>query len=184
MGKVRVFPNRKYSIIYADPPWQYKENGAGNRTLTASCGYDLMPIDEICALPVQDIADDNCILFLWVTFPRLLEGLKTMAAWGFKYHSLGFNWIKLNKKSPTPFWGMGYYTRQNPEICLIATKGKKFKPLVRNIHSVVMTPREGHSKKPDVVRENIVKIVGDLPRIELFARQKVEGWDCWSNEVS
>lgn len=142
-----------------------------------------MTIEEICSMPIQSICAEDCILFLWVTFPRLLEGIKTIDAWGFKYHSLGFCWVKLNKKSDTPFWGMGYYTRQNPEICLIATKGKKFKPLVRNIHSVTMTPREEHSKKPDVIRNNIVKIIGDLPRIELFARQRTEGWDCFGNEI-
>lgn len=134
-----------------------------------------MTIEDIKSLPIHNISDDNCILFLWVTFPRLLEGIKTIDAWGFKYHSLGFNWIKLNKKADTPFWGMGYYTRQNPEICLVVTKGNKFKPLVRNIYSVVMTSIEEHSKKPDIIRDNIVKIIGDLPRIELFARQKTDG---------
>ena len=134
-------------------------------------------------MPVKHICSNNCILFLWVTFPRLLEGVKTIEAWGFKYHSLGFNWIKLNKKSDTLFWGMGYYTRQNSEICLIGTKGDKFKPLVRNIHSVIMTPVEEHSKKPYVVRDKIVEICGDIPRIELFAREKYNGWDCLGNDI-
>ncbi len=177
--------NNKYNIIYADPPWKATESGSGVRgTSDLHKRYNgVMTIEEICALPIKDICEKDCVLFLWVTFPRLLEGIKTIDAWGFKYHSLGFNWIKLNKKADTPFWGMGYYTRQNPEICLVATKGNKFKPLVRNIHSVVMTPIEEHSKKPDIVRDNIVKIIGDLPRIELFARQKTDGWDVFGNEI-
>lgn len=142
-----------------------------------------MSFEDIYNLPVQDICDDNCILFLWCTFPRLREGMTTIESWGFNYYGLGFNWVKLNKKSGTVFWGMGYYTRQNPEICLIGTKGNKFKPKVRNIHSVVMTPVEEHSIKPSEVRDNIVKIIGDLPRIELFAREVPEGWDVWGNEI-
>lgn len=177
--------DKRYSIIYADPPWNPVESGSGIRgTAGLAKRYKgVMKIEEICSLPIQEISNDDCILFLWVTFPRLLDGIKTINAWGFKYYGLGFVWIKLNKRSKTPFWGMGYYTRQNPEICLIATKGKKFKPLARNIHSVVMTPKEEHSKKPDIIRDNIVRIIGDLPRIELFARQRVDGWDAWGNEI-
>ena len=91
-------------------------------------------------------------------------------------------WIKKNKKSDSLFWGMGRWTRANAEICLIATKGNP-KRQVANVHSVVMTPIEEHSKKPSEIRDRIVQLCGDLPRIELFARQHVTGWDCWGNEV-
>jgi len=177
---IKPFPNKKYQIIYADPPWEYKESGSGTRVVKAH--YNTMNIGDICKLPIKNICDDNCILFLWVTFPRLLEGIKTIDAWGFRYYGLGFNWIKLNKKSDTLFWGMGYYTRQNPEICLIGVKDNRFKPLVRNVHSVIMAAIEEHSKKPNIIRDYIVKIIGDLPRIELFARHKTKGWDTWGNE--
>jgi len=173
---------KKYKVIYADPPWEYKESGGGNRG-TAGLPYPTMATNDICNLPVQKISHDDCILFIWATFRKLPECLKVIRAWGFEYYGLGFNWVKTNSKSDSVFWGMGYYTRQNPEICLIATKGGKFKPLVRNIHSVVMSQREEHSKKPDVVRENIVKIIGDVTRVELFARQKTNGWDTWGNEL-
>lgn len=165
-----------------------------------------MKIDEICSLPVHELANDNCILFLWVTFPRLWEGLEVINQWGFKYKGLGFNWIKLNKKSneviskllkitddrnwellnsvlnKIVFWGMGYWTRQNSEVCLIGIKGK-IPPQVKNMHSVIFSPIEEHSKKPLVVRDDIEKICGDVSRIELFARQKSEGWDVWGDEV-
>jgi len=174
------FPQKKYKIIYADPAWAYNESGSGNRVVHSK--YKTMQVNEIESLPVNEISDDNCILFMWVTFPRLQEGLKVINSWGFKYVGLGFNWIKKNKKSDSIFWGMGYYTRQNPEICLIGRKGK-VTPLVRNIHSVVESPIREHSRKPDIVRDLIVKICGDVPRIELFAREKVKGWDCWGNEI-
>ncbi len=174
------FPNKKYNVIYADPPWEYKESGSGNRVVDAH--YPTMSLDDIKSLPIEKISDENCILFMWVTFPRLEQGLELMRSWGFPYYSLGFNWVKENKNSDSLFWGMGYYTRQNPELCLIGLRGK-IKPQVRNIHSVKKTKIREHSRKPDEIRNDIVSICGDLPRIELFARQKVEGWDCWGNEV-
>lgn len=183
--KVDIFSTgNKYKIIYADPPWKATESGSGVRgTSDLHKRYKgVMPIEEICELPIKNITEDNCILFLWVTFPRLLEGIKTIEAWGFKYKSLGFNWIKKNKKSDSLFWGMGYYTRQNPEICLIGVKGKIPKQS-NGVHCVIESPIEEHSKKPCVIREKIVEIAGDLPRIELFARQYADGWDCWGNEV-
>ncbi|MCK5609000.1 DNA methyltransferase [Candidatus Pacearchaeota archaeon] len=174
-------PNKKYKIIYADPPWAYNESGSGNRVVNSK--YKTLQIEEIEKIPVKDISDDNCILFLWVTFPRLKEGIRLIESWGFNYHSLGFNWIKTNKeKRISFFWGMGYYTRQNSEVCLIGIKGK-IKPKTNNIHSIVKSKVRNHSQKPDIIRELIIKICGDLPRIELFAREKIEGWDAFGNEV-
>ena len=175
----------KYSIIYADPPWKAVDSGTGMRG-TSDLGKrykGVMTIEEIEQLPVRDIAAENSILFLWVTFPRLLEGIRAMQAWGFKYKSLGFNWVKENKKSDSLFWGMGYYTRQNSEICLIGARGK-FPRQARNVHSVVISKIEEHSKKPDCIRDKILQICGDLPRVELFARQATPGWDVWGNEVA
>lgn len=146
-----------------------------------------MQIDEICKLPIKEIADDNSILFLWVTFPRLPEGLKLIESWGFKYKGLGFNWVKKNKKSDNNFWGMGYYTRQNPEILLIGVKGKVKKGVASTGEHCVYNGRiEEHSKKPDYIRNKIPYLVENgenLNKLELFARQKTEGWDVWGNEV-
>jgi N6-adenosine-specific RNA methylase IME4 len=171
---------KKYQIIYADPPWAYNESGSGNRVVHSK--YPTMQINEIKSLPIKDMSDDNCILFLWVTFPRLPEGLETISAWGFKYKGLAFNWVKTNKKSDSIFWGMGYWTRQNPEICLIGIKGK-IPALSKNTHCVLMDKIDRHSKKPERVRDLIIKICGERPRVELFARQKTEGWDVYGNEV-
>lgn len=172
---------KKYKIIYADPPWSYVDKAlAGNRG--AGCKYPVMGRVELERLPVASIADEDCILFIWVTMPKLNEVFDLIKAWGFEYKTVGFTWIKKNKKADTVFWGMGQWTRANAELCLIATKGKP-KRISAAVHSIVSTPIEQHSKKPSEVRERIVKLIGDLPRIELFARQKVEGWDVWGNEV-
>lgn len=183
--KVDIFStNKKYQIIYADPPWEYKESGSGNRVVKSH--YPTMRIEDIKALPVQNICHETSMLFIWVTFPRLEQGLEVIKAWGFEYYGLGFDWVKLNKKSDTPAWGMGYYTRQNTEVCLIGVKkdkSKRIKPRVRNVLSVVHSKRREHSRKPDEIRELIVKICGDIPRIELFARHEFDGWDCWGDEV-
>lgn len=116
--------------------------------------------------------------FIWATYPNLKDALEVIEAWGFKYKTVGFTWVKKNKKADSWFWGLGYYTRSNAEICLIATKGKP-KVQSRSVHQVIDTPIEKHSKKPSCVREKIVSLMGNLPRIELFARQKVDGWDAW-----
>jgi N6-adenosine-specific RNA methylase IME4 len=178
------FPDKKYKIIYADPPWTFKTySKKGKEKKSPECHYECMKIDDIYEMPISQIADDDCVLFLWVTFPMLQQGLETIKRWGFTYKSLGFNWLKRNKKATdTWFWGLGYWTRQNPEVCLLATKGKPHR-VSKSVHSVVATPIEGHSKKPDVVRERIVELMGDIPRIELFSRQQTEGWDAWGNEV-
>jgi site-specific DNA-methyltransferase (adenine-specific) len=122
------------------------------------------------------------MLFMWATFPQLQEALDVMKAWGFKYKTLGFSWIKTNRKNGKPFFGIGYYTKSNCEVCLIGVKGKPIKKS-NSVSSVIISPIEGHSKKPDIVRQKIVEMCGDIPRLELFARQKSEGWDVWGNEV-
>ena len=134
-------------------------------------------------MPVSDICDQEAALFLWVTAPCLPEGIELIEKWGFTYKTIAFTWIKKNKKANTLFWGMGYYTRANAEFCLLATRGKTLKRIARNVHSVIESKVREHSRKPDEVRDRIVALFGDLPRIELFARQKTDGWDVWGNEV-
>ena len=173
---------KKYGIIYADPPWHYRvysKKGAGR---SAESHYPTMTIEEIQALPVSELADKDCALFMWITFPLLKESLSVLSAWGFKFKSIAFVWIKQNRKSDSLFWGMGYWTRANAEFCVLATKGKP-KRMAKNVHQVIVSHIEEHSKKPDEARRRIVRLMGDLPRIELFARQKSAGWDVWGNEV-
>lgn len=178
--KIDIFnTDKKYNIIYADPPWSYKDkkcNGA------CEIHYNTMSIKEICNLPIKKIADKDCVLFLWCTYPMLKEGLKVIEEWGFNYKTIGFQWIKQNKSGKGYFFGLGRWTRGNSECCLIAVKGKP-KRINNSISQLIISPLRQHSQKPDIVRDKIIKLIGDLPRIELFARQEVDGWDCFGNEV-
>lgn len=173
----------KYNIIYADPPWKY--NIRNNKNTKFSRGvyghYKTMKTEEICKLPIPDICDTDCALILWVTFPKLKDGLQVMEAWGFRYVTVAFNWFKTNKDE-TPFFGVGYYTKSNSEIALLGIKGK-VKPVSNYVSQVIISPRQEHSRKPDIAREKIVELFGDLPRIELFAREKTDGWKCVGNEI-
>ena len=141
-----------------------------------------MDIEEISEIPINKIASDDCILFMWVTMPKINESFEIIKRWGFEYKTCGFTWIKKNKKSDSLFWGMGRWTRANAELCLIATKGKP-KRISAKVHSVIISRIREHSRKPDEAREKIVELCGDLPRIELFARQSTPGWDCWGLEA-
>lgn len=174
----------RYNIVYADPPWHYNSrNSVGTRFgRGVHSYYPTMKLEEIKNLPIPTVTDENCMLFLWVTFPRLKEGLEVIEAWGFRYKTLGFSWIKTNSKNGLPFFGIGYYTKSNCEVCLIGVKGKPIKAS-NSVSSVIIAPRTKHSEKPPIVRDRIVELCGDIPRIELFARTKTQGWDTWGNEV-
>lgn len=176
---------KRYHIIYADPPWAYASRRAKyikNNSGETAKHYPTMSLKELEKLPIQDISENDCMLFMWVTFPQLQEGLDLIKAWGFKYKTIAFSWVKTTKDGSKPAFGVGYYTRSNLEICLLGVKGKAFKER-GDISSVVISPREEHSKKPDIVRDKIVELCGDISRIELFARQRSDGWDVWGNEV-
>ena len=176
------FPNKKYNIIYADPPWEYADKAsAGNRG--ACYKYQVQPKEWIDNLPVADIAANDAILFLWVTGPKLNECWDLIEKWGFTYKTVAFTWVKKNKKANSWFWGMGRWTRANAEFCLLATRGKPQRASA-SVHSIVDDRIRRHSQKPDVVRDRIVELVGDLPRIELFARNSAPGWDSWGDEVA
>ena len=174
--------DRKYNIIYADPPWRYEVYSKKGLGRSAESHYPTMSLDEIRALPVRELADENCALFMWTTIPLLRECFSVMEAWGFKYKTVAFVWVKQNRKSNGLFWGMGHWTRSNVELCMLATVGHP-KRQSAGVHQVVISHIEEHSKKPDEVRQRIIQLVGDLPRIELFARQRSDGWDVWGNEV-
>jgi len=173
---------KKYNIIYADPPWSFKHYSDKGKGRAPDNYYKCQNLQDIKDLPIQNLADDNCVLFMWVTYPFLEKSFEVLKAWGFKYKTVGFTWVKKNKKADSLFWGMGYWTRSNAEICIIATKGKITRQS-SSVHQIIETPIEEHSKKPDCTKDRIIKLVGDLPRIELFARNKTKGWDVWGNEV-
>ena len=174
--------NKKYNIIYADPPWSYQNGGVPQGGVNAQ--YKTMKLQDIKDLPIDEISEDISVLFMWATFPQLQEALEVIKAWGFTYKTLGFSWIKTNKNNGEPFFGIGYYAKSNCEVCLMATKGKAHSLVKSNkVSSVLIHKRTKHSKKPDIVAEKIVELFGDIPRIELFARDKKEGWDVFGNEV-
>jgi len=173
---------KKYNIIYADPPWQFLTYSKKGQGRSAENHYPTMCIEDIKALPVEKLAARDCVLFMWITFPCLQEAWSVIEAWGFSYKTIAFVWIKQNRKSDSLFWGMGYWTRANAELCILATKGNP-KRISASVHQVILSRIEQHSKKPDEARSRIVELMGDLPRIELFARQHSDGWDAWGNEI-
>lgn len=170
---------KKYSIIYADPPWAYRTYSKKGQGRSAESHYPTMCIEDIKALPVGELAAKDCALFLWITFPCLCEALEVLTAWGFSYKTVAFVWVKQNRRNDDLFTGMGYWTRANAEICILATKGHP-KRVDAGVRQVILSHIEEHSKKPDEARERIVRLMGDLPRVELFARQSPEGWDVWA----
>lgn len=167
--------NKKYKIVYADPPWEYADKAhAGNRGVEYK--YSCMSIEDIQSLPIYKIVEKDSLLFLWVTFPLLKEGLKTIEEWGFKYITCGFNWIKTNKDGGI-FKGMGHYSRANSELCLIGKKGKGVERIDKSVEQPIIYRRKKHSSKPTEVRGRVDRLYGNVPKIELFARSKGEGWD-------
>lgn len=170
-------------MIYADPPWSYNDTqkSGGTAYFGASVRYSTMPLKDIQDLPIQEMADKDCTLFMWATSPLLPEAFETLRAWGFKYKTVAFCWSKITKNN-IPVSNMGRWTMGNIELCLLAVKGHPQR-VVNNIKQLVVAERTRHSEKPQEVRDRIVALMGNVPRIELFARTKVEGWDVWGNEV-
>lgn len=167
---------RKYQIIYADVPWHYHDDRKHNSGY-AGITYPTMKTKELCELPVKRIADKDCVLFMWVTGSMLPDCLEIMRAWGFKFKTTAFVWEKLNPRSKTPAVLIGRYTMSSCEFVLVGTRGHP-KRIRNNVRQLVEAPRTIHSAKPKEVHKRIVDIYGDIPRIELFAREPVDGWDC------
>lgn len=178
----------RFEIVYADPPWSYADrncNGAAEQQ------YRTMPIDEICRLQIgEQVAANNCVLFMWGTYPLLPELLRVGAAWGFKYKSIAFQWVKRYAKSGGPVFGLGRWTRGNTEGCFLFTRGKP-KRMHNGISQLIETfepeildaPIGRHSAKPALVRDRIVDLTGDRDRIELFARERAPGWEVLGNQA-
>ena len=184
------FPNKQYDVIYADPPWSYYNDSDAMVNCTTVKGmrrppYPVMGSESIKALPIKNITKENAILFIWSTDYHLQKCMEVIAAWGFEYKTIGFTWSKRNKDG-TPVTFMGAYTMKSGiELCLLATKGKKARDLIQShkIRAYVESQRQHHSKKPDEIRNRIDILVGNIDKIELFAREKYDGWDSWGNEV-
>tara|TARA_B100001057_G_scaffold272047_1_gene272289 strand:+ start:1084 stop:1614 length:531 start_codon:yes stop_codon:yes gene_type:complete len=176
-----MFPNKKYGVIYADPPWQFKTRSEKGKDRSPEKHYNVLNLTDICNLPVSDIAKPDSVLLMWVCDPLLDQAFKVIDAWGFKFKTVGFTWAKTNKNKLGFFTGLGYWTRGNPEMCLLATKGRP-KRISKSVPQLVVEQRKRHSEKP-LMHEQIEQLVAG-PYIELFARKKTRsGWDYWGNEV-
>lgn len=178
---------KKYQIILADPPWHFNSKELqkydGKRFTSIDKHYPTQHKDWIKKLSINSISDTNCALFLWTTDAHIKEAIETIEAWGFKYITIAFVWEKRTSTGKLVA-NLGAWTMKNYEICLLGTKGSMLQyKKVNNIYQKVEAERTKHSKKPEEVRKRIEKLFGDLPRIELFAREKTEGWDVWGNEV-
>ena len=186
---------KKYKIIYADPPWSFSnglrtskkdENGKYifyKPNTTVGKSYETQSGDWIKNLNVSAISDDNAILFMWTTDSHLPLALEVIKSWGFTYRTIGFIWNK-KEKSGKQVCYMGIWTMKGSEICLLATKGKIHNQIQSHkVRQLTEAVRREHSQKPDLIKDKIIQLMGELPRIELFAREKTEGWDVWGNEV-
>ncbi len=178
----------QYSVILIDPPWRFQHWSGKGTERAAENHYNTLSNDEIAALPLSDLASDDCVLFVWAVWPKLEEIMPMFAGWGFQYKTCAFCWAKADNTQPDlwqeelrPAVGMGYWTRANTEPCLLATRGKP-KRLNADVRQGIIAPRREHSRKPDGVHERIERLVAG-PYLELFARQQRPGWDCWGNET-
>jgi N6-adenosine-specific RNA methylase IME4 len=175
------FPNKQYGVIYADPPWSFKTFSNKGKDRSPEKHYPVLNLADIISLPVSNITKPDAVLLMWVCDPLLRQAFEVIDAWGFTFKTVGFTWAKTNTKTLGFFTGLGYWTRGNPEMCLLATKGKP-KRKSKSVKQLVVSERRRHSEKP-LLHESIEQLV-DGPYIELFARKKTRpGWDYWGNEV-
>lgn len=174
---------KKYQIIYADPPWSYNDQRTGFRDPGASSFYPTQSLDWIKELRYElaDKIDKNSVLFLWAVNPQLKEAIEVMEAWGFQYKTVAFCWVKTTSTGKTVA-NLGRWTMGGMELCLLGTRGRPQR-VAKNVRQLIFAERTDHSKKPATVRDRIIEVMGDVPRLELFARQKTPGWDVWGNEV-
>ena len=178
-------PDGKYSVIYADVPWSYQVWSGEEKDRTAESHYPTLSQQELEALPVDDLAADDCAVFLWAVMPQLPEALALIEAWGFQFKTCAFVWVKTTKDGARPATGMGYWTRANAEICLLATKGSP-KRIDAGVSQIIVSPRMEHSRKPDEAAERIERLLGDpspKTHIELFARRARPKWTVWGNQA-
>ena len=178
--------NKKYNVIYADPPWKYKQkkcNGA------AENHYATMSLRQMMRVPISHIADTNCCLLLWCTSPMIPRAVKLMKHWGFNYCTFFFVWVKTKRSQPhVPVCGLGNWTRSSTEVCLLGVKGKPLRfRKSRSVAQVIMEPRRDHSRKPETARRRIIDFFGNhdnTKKIELFSRDpRNTEWDVWGLET-
>ncbi len=172
-----MMQENRYNVVYADPPWAFKVYSDKGKGRSAESWYDCMSLADIKAFPVADYAAPDCVLLMWATDPFLRHALDVIDTWRFAYKTVGFYWVK----TPTEWFGTGYWTRANPEQCLLATRGHP-RRLNADVPKLIMAPRREHSRKPDEAYERIERLCAG-PYLELFARHSRPGWDSLGNEI-
>lgn len=183
MTPFATLPMFGFEIIYADPPWSFANWSEKGEDRNACQHYETMCWQDIAALPVGELASRDCALFLWAVDPLLDRAFDVMRAWGFRYVTKGFTWAKLNPSGNGFHMSTGYYTRANDETCLLGMTGS-LPRLDAGVRQLIVEPVREHSRKPDRVADDIVRLFGDRPRIELFARTQRPGWASWGNETA
>lgn len=184
-------PRGHFRVGYVDPPWRFHAWSHRGEGKGASQHYQTQALDKICALPVPELMASDAAIFLWVTQPMIPEALEVLRVWDFKYRTVAFIWIKM---PPTwseglfplrikPRLGLGYHTRSGAEQCWLAIRGKGYKRQSQRVEQVLHAPIREHSRKPDEFRTRIEQLVGDIPRIELFARQQAPDWVAWGDQL-
>ncbi len=182
-------PRGHFKTVLADPPWAFNAWADSDKAHgTANSHYDTMQLEELLKLDVASLCAPDCVLFLWICWPNLLESLELIKQWGFVYKTCGFSWMKADVSTLNMFsepidayMGLGYWTRANSEVCLLATRGKP-KRLNADVRQGIIAPRREHSRKPDGVHARIERLV-EGPFLELFARQRRKNWTCWGNQL-
>lgn len=180
LTKTPPLPEGQFPIIYADPPWKFRTRSDLGRG--RSPRYKVMTVEDIAALPIERLAAKDCWLFIWATNPNTPDVFRVIDGWGFTFSGVFQTWVKLNAYGEQMHFGMGYGSRQNTERIYLARRGRP-KRLCASIPELLFWPVQEHSRKPSVVRHRIVRFAGDVPRIELFARERPDGWTAWGDEV-
>ncbi len=173
--------SERYRIIMADPPWRYRDSSRSR--IGAERHYGTLALPQLMSLPVYDMAADDSVLFMWATYPMRLEALRLLEAWGYAYKTVAFVWIKLTRDGGSPTWGGGRYTRSNAEECLLGVRGRGLRRCRADVHQVIFAARGAHSAKPPEARRRVEQLYDVMPRLELFARERAEGWDRWGTEA-
>jgi len=173
----------RYGAILADPPWHWRARSSKGEGRSAKQHYGIMSLDDLFAMrpQIDEWAASDCVLFLWGLNSMRQESLDLIEAWGFEFKTVAFTWAKTNLKSPGYAFGLGFWTRQNSEQCLLATRGRPQR-LNRDVHELIVSPRREHSRKPAEIYERIERLVAG-PYLELFSRESAPGWSAWGNEV-
>lgn len=196
-GPFKGLPKRHFKAIVLDPPWLYSTWSDNGKDRSPEVHYDCMTLEDLKALPVKKLAAPDCVFFMWVIDTHVPQAIELLEAWGLKYKTVAFYWVKTNKDDKTPFTGMGHWTRANPEQCwaiqdadsteephqaLLATIGKPSR-VAKDVKRLIMSRRREHSRKPDELFERVEALV-EGPYLELFARQSRPNWVTWGNEVN